>query len=115
MEMTIFDLKIEMMKKGYTLIERDVNGNIEMIVTKFDKDGLVFEARQYFTYGVYEDYNYYENLKNLVDNTDKVIKERHKQNINSCNHFPIMIGDKKGCTKCMINFGNRIMLDINLN
>lgn len=114
--MTVNQVKIDILRRGYNIAERELNGNVELICTKVDTDGLFFDSRGVYTYGLYDsDEDYISVLKEMVNNMDIKINGRHYQNINSCQHQPIMIGSKKACTQCMGKFGDRIVIDINDN
>lgn len=114
--MTVNQVKIDILRRGYSIGEAELNGNIQIVVVKTDTDNLVFNSRGVYTYGIYDsDEDYIDVLKETINDIDKKINKRHYQNINNCQHEPVMIGTKKACANCMGKFGDRMMIDINNN
>jgi hypothetical protein len=115
--MTIQDMRIDIMSRGIFINEGKLpDGGITVNLVKFDTDGLRLEANFRVSEESYIDDTIYSTLlRKKTTLIDKWILERHDQDINSCPHEPVMIGNRKACSLCMGNFGDRIVLDINKN
>lgn len=115
--MTATEYKIDVFKRGYTIIEgNSPNNNLAFLMFKIDTDNLRFESKGEFIYDLLKnEEQYIDTLRTGVITIENLINNRHAMNPNNCTHNMIMIGSLKGCDRCMAKFGERMNLDINFN
>jgi hypothetical protein len=115
--MTLQETKIDILSRGIFINEgRIPKGNITVSMVKFDTDGLRLEADFELDVATFiNDTVVSSILKEKAAIIENFASKRHAQDINSCEHQPVLIGNRKACANCMGNFGDRIILDINKN
>lgn len=118
--MTVNETRLDMYGQGFILMEHQTQNQvgIVIIVSKIDTDGLRFEYRIESAKELYNpdtDKDYCILLNNIVKNISTAITNRHAQNINTCKHNEVLVGQVKSCTYCMGKFGSKLTIDINNN
>lgn len=118
--MTVNEARLDLYNQGFILMEHlnKDQSKIVIIVAKIDTDNLRFEYRleslkELFT--PENDSEYCVLLTNIVKNVSTMITNRHAQNINTCKHNEVLVGQNKCCTYCMGKFGTKMSIDLNNN
>lgn len=118
--MTVNETRLDLYGQGFILMEHlnQTQDKIVIIVAKIDTDNLRFEFRLESLKELFNpenDSEYCTLLTNIVKNVSTTITSRHAQNINTCKHKEVMIGQTKSCSYCMGKFGTKMNIDLNNN
>lgn len=118
--MTVNETRLDAYGQGFILMEHLTKdqSKVVIIVAKIDTDNLRFEFRVESLkelFNVQNDGEYCTLLKNIVNNVSTMITNRHAQNINTCKHNEVLIGQDKACSNCMGKFGTKMSIDLNNN
>jgi hypothetical protein len=115
--MTLQDTRLDILARGIFINEGKIpDDDVSVTLLKYDTDGLKVQADFTVDLTIYGNEEAYVNiLKNKASAIESYIVNRHAQDINRCEHKPVLIGNRKACTMCMGNFGDRIVIDINKN
>ncbi len=92
------------------------NSYIEIIVSKLDVDGMLFVYQKAIDIRDYLIENTYINfIQEMSYEISRLLHNRKIAVIGDCEHEFVMIGNDKGCRKCMGRFGVIVELNQSMN
>jgi hypothetical protein len=106
--MTIQEIKLEAIRRGYLIVERkELNENKEFVigarVDKYEDDGLFWYGQTQLTPEQYGSEMHVEFIRVAITETDKAIQQRKERDPNTCSHNnDTIIGSKHYCIDCRV-------------
>lgn len=115
--MTVNEINKDAILQGFTIYVTATpeKKGVSLVISKPDTDNLRFDykfATKIELLDPENDEEYITLIKNSTAKTNKLITRRHEQDISSCFHKEIMIGNLRACEHCMAKFGSRMMIDL---